>query len=670
MRTAARLLVVWLGLGLAGAGPVQAQPAGDEAEDRAKDAAEDAAEDTAEDAAKSGPAELDEPFEPPPGLDEPFEPPPGLDEAAPAAAAGGLSLPEVDRLELRWGGRIQTDIRFQIEPKSIGLSYDFADHTYYQENQLETGIRRNENIFKLKLDALYGRFAGVVDIDFVWLGQPFEVAGIDDLTLRNRVDSYYFEAHAAYIEATDLIVDGLDLRVGQQLVQWGKADQFNPTNNLNSEDLEDVLLFGQQLANVMARLDYQVPIFMDNLHSTVLSAVLVPIFKPALLVRSAPLGLALTDRLPFASSSLRYQLHTEKAFTANMGWPTLTTSVEPRLPDESFDNMQYAFRLATTLFGQDVAFSYYRGREDIPQPVRNHTVQLAEPFCRRGDPDDCVQGLLQTEATVAFPRIQVVGFNMAGEIPLDWIDDALGGIGYRFELGVYFPQELRMVLDQEELNIGIVQPAGEYDYDGDGEPGGPRPVVIDDEPFAKWTLGLDYSFGPHAMLNLMWVHGMVDDFGAGGFFGDGVVVRDGGVRDHDPDELQGCVIQDRLLGTRECGPRYAREIVRPRIGDYLVLGLDFKFADDRALLRLFGILELTPYYEDRYDEQEGRRVREYLDMFGDGLSMALFPEFNYNFGNGFELGCGALIYLGKNYTKFGDPAAGGSFVFTRARYTY
>jgi hypothetical protein len=49
--------------------------------------------------------------------------------------------------------------------------------------------------------------------------------------------------------------------------------------------------------------------------------------------------------------------------------------------------------------------------------------------------------------------------------------------------------------------------------------------------------------------------------------------------------------------------------------------------------------------------------------------MVLFPEFNYNFGNGLELGAGALVNIGKPYTKFGDPAAGGSVGFMRARYT-
>jgi hypothetical protein len=48
----------------------------------------------------------------------------------------------------------------------------------------------------------------------------------------------------------------------------------------------------------------------------------------------------------------------------------------------------------------------------------------------------------------------------------------------------------------------------------------------------------------------------------------------------------------------------------------------------------------------------------------------IFPEFTYNFGHGFELSAGALVKLGKTQTKFGDPAAGGSEIWTRARFSY
>jgi hypothetical protein len=47
----------------------------------------------------------------------------------------------------------------------------------------------------------------------------------------------------------------------------------------------------------------------------------------------------------------------------------------------------------------------------------------------------------------------------------------------------------------------------------------------------------------------------------------------------------------------------------------------------------------------------------------------VYPEVSYNFGNGLELSSGALLQFGKTYTKFGDPTAGGSVAFARARFS-
>jgi hypothetical protein len=88
------------------------------------------------------------------------------------------------------------------------------------------------------------------------------------------------------------------------------------------------------------------------------------------------------------------------------------------------------------------------------------------------------------------------------------------------------------------------------------------------------------------------------------------------------------------------------------------------------LFRLFAIWDLSGYFEDRWDQAQGRRVRRYLSLFGDGFSAIVFPEFTYNFGTGLELSAGALLQLGKPHTKFGDPATGGHLVYTRARFSF
>ena len=54
-----------------------------------------------------------------------------------------------------------------------------------------------------------------------------------------------------------------------QVVQWGTADMFNPTNNLNAPDLEDPLMFGESVANEMVRHISQVTGALKYAHAEV-----------------------------------------------------------------------------------------------------------------------------------------------------------------------------------------------------------------------------------------------------------------------------------------------------------------------------------------------------------------------------------------------------------------
>ncbi|HET6345230.1 MAG TPA: DUF1302 family protein, partial [Myxococcota bacterium] len=252
--------------------------------------------------------------------------------------------------ELTWGGAVQSDIRARPEEKALG--------GWYNRAALPTGVSRNMNLFKLRLRADGARIAATADLDFLWLGFPPQVRSFDDLAFRERIDPYRLKAHAAYIDIHDAFVPGLDLRIGQQLVNWGKGDQFNPTNNINANDFEDPLLFGVQLANAMIRADYA----MTDTWS--LSAVAVPIFKPAVLPTSASLGLSDTARYPFLEPSVRQKLTASQHFARVDGLPTRVTASRINVPAPSFDNIQAALRLAGSLMNQDVALSYYYGRTD------------------------------------------------------------------------------------------------------------------------------------------------------------------------------------------------------------------------------------------------------------------------------------------------------------------
>jgi hypothetical protein len=475
------------------------------------------------------------------------------------------------------------------------------------------------------------------------------------------------DVNGLYVEGKDLVVHGLDLRIGQQIVSWGVGDQFNPTNNLNPDDLRDPLLFGKQVGNFMAKADY----WINDDWSV--SGVLVPIFKPALLPPTAPFGIAAIDRLPMVDPEIRHRIEAESAFGTSQGYPAVVSSVTPVMPDPTFANMQFAFRVAGTVAGQDVALSYYNGRTDFPQPINNQTSQSTTPVCApQGSP--CTNGLLNTAVTLAYPKMQVVGLNATGEIPISKIKQSLHGIGYRLEGALVFPEAQAISLYNGAVTLGgLMQPAGEYDYQGNG-PGGTRPLVVESTPFMKWVVGLDYAFGSHVYVNAQWVHGLLDEYGAGDFInpghvstpGDvptGYMVRESGVTTSATDTASLCVLYKN-------GDACGREVLRRREGDYAVLGVDLKFLSNKALLRLFGILDVTGYVIDQWDTISMQRVQTNLSPFSSGgYSVVVYPDFNYNFGNGFELGAGALIQLGETYTKFGDPAAGGTVVFTRARFS-
>jgi hypothetical protein len=568
------------------------------------------------------------------------------------------------KLQIKVGGRISSDVRIRIQEKAVGGWYD--------RRVLPIGFSRSENIAGLRLNASVSRFTGVADVDFVFTGLPEDPDGLPGLSSREGLHPYRFEAHGAYLSARDLLFRGFDLKFGYQMVQWGVGDQFNPTNVLNADDLEDPHLFGDQQANLMLKIDYTL------LNVVTFSGVLVPIFRPALLPQSAQLGLADTSRMPFTQDSFRWRVHSEQEMGRRvLDHPTIVGSTRVELPETNLNNMQFAFRVAATIAQQDLSVMYYRGFNDFPIATRNVTtvdasyagceLDPAPPAMREGEPgedEDCIDGVLSTETTLSFPRMQVIGINLTGEIPEV-------GIGYRAEVGVFFPERRTMRIYNPELAPFVS--AGEYDYDGDGESGGGEPPeVLSDKVFAKWTLGLDYRIGGHVMLNAQWVHGMVDEFGAGDFVRPewGEDVRYGEAIGWTPAEADGRpVLLDCATGgvPGQC----AKEIVRPKLADYLVFGVDVSFAREAGLFRLFTLWDLSGYTEKWFDISAGTRTSEHHHPFSKkGFSAVLYPTFMWDFGYGFEVEVGALIKLGQDHTKFGDPAAGGSEVFLKGRYLF
>lgn len=554
-----------------------------------------------------------------------------------AAAAGSM-----DALHLDAG--VSSEWYIRTDDKSAGAFYDRLEQP--------TGLARYEHTLNLKLEARRDGAGLVGDVDMDWLGYGDDrTHTFEDLAERERLWPVRLETHALYLEATNLVVRGMDMRLGSQLAHWGVGDQFNPTNTVNPNNFENVRRFGRQAAVPMARLDYTLPLDgLDVLQDWAVSFVLVPLFRPAILPRSARVGMRRVDRVPFVDEPSRLRLHSEREFAASIGQPTMLAAAQTRLPRARLANMPWALHFGGAIGEHDVGLSYYNGRSDVPQPVLSHTEQDTTSTCDPDNADHCVDGLLRTNVTLAFPRMQVLGLNVAGEAPLR--------LGYRLEVGVYLPTPVRTKITSGDVTLlGLEQPAGEYAY---ATPDGLAPLVVEDRAFAKWTVGLDYTVGPHLYVNAMWVHGLPDEYGAGDFLHTGWSIRSATA-------TPGASLLVCALGQN--GESCIDEIKRPRLGDYLVLGTDFRFANNRALLRLFSVVDLSGYTRDTWDASAETRVSETLGAFSqEGFSMTLYPELAYAFGNGLSLSTGAILLLGDEYTRFGDPAAGGSLVFVSGSY--
>jgi hypothetical protein len=552
-----------------------------------------------------------------------------------------------DRFPVDFGGQFQSDLRLRLGSPEVG--------TWYNEAEPIPGIARNQNLLKIKLNAESGRIAGVADVDLVFMGYPGRMDGIGGLSQRQVIDPYRVEAHALYIEGRDLF-PGWDLKIGQQLAQWGVGDQFNPTNTANANDVEDRLLFGDQLSNFMVRADYTM------FSNWTLSSLLIPVFKPALVPSSGVLGLMEVERLPFWEDEMRWRVHAERETAAELlGTPTVVSQVNPVMPESSFGNMQYMFRLGGWVGMQDVAVSYYKGFADVPQATSTHSILVNDAQCNPADEEECINGILYNTVGLEYVPIQVVGLNLAGEMnPLGWIHHSVQPIGYRVEAALIVPERMEIILTQDELDFALMpQEAGEYDYGLDGA----KPTIVPDTPFMKWAIGLDYTFGRSVYMNAQWVHGMFDEMGAESIFHGGWVSRGGGVDTE--------VLETSLCSLNQDGRDCAWEMSRPRIGDYLVWGSDIRFSNQNGLLRIFTVLDLGGAREEHWDAEKGERVQTFHGAFSEqGFSAVIFPELSYNFGSGFELASGVLLELGERHTKFGDPAAGGSVLWTRARYSF
>ena len=232
-------------------------------------------------------------------------------------------------------------------------------------------ISRNENRLEFYLSYTPNRHIQLVgDIEPVFMGVS-QGSTLDDMASRQMLVPFHVESDAAYVAIIDAL-PGLDFKLGRQVVVWGSADKFNPTNNINPDDLEDRPLFTEPIANQMVVVDYAP--WGDRLWA---QAVYVPLFYPALLPPSAAAGLTDPDApVPYVDEE------DQNAITYLQGYIDRNPNFEPvvtsrvKSPQAHLRNGQAAVKLGSRLGEVDLSASYYYGFHDIPVPVYAQSTQV------------------------------------------------------------------------------------------------------------------------------------------------------------------------------------------------------------------------------------------------------------------------------------------------------
>lgn len=399
-----------------------------------------------------------------------------------------ILMPQSHALAKNWtdmldfSGHIQSDIRFSIENyrgAKNGEGYKF------QTNRNDVEIR-----LKFRPNA---RVEAVIDarLRFYGINQPNKIA---DLYHWNKVEAFNLQLNDAYLAVHGWPSDMVDFKLGNMIQQWGTADLFNPTDNLNARDFSDPLDYTAKVPNQMIEFDIYPTDWLS------LTAVWVPVFRPALLPPSTGLAFAVDTSRDgcFVGAPVpplqRSQVKTLENMFGQINPCSLhfnTPEMNTMMPDLSIANSQVGLKARFQVGLGDVgdinfSLSYYYGRFTFPvayTAVANLT-------------DDLVNaGVIDVNYTVnlMYPRMQVAGFDFSYSADSPYVPGIFG------EMAVIFPEKVVFglgVLRNNQLVNALSM----------------SNVNVDSTPFVKATVGMDYTFASWLYMNVQYVRGFFDEF--------------------------------------------------------------------------------------------------------------------------------------------------------------
>ncbi len=116
---------------------------------------------------------------------------------------------------------------------------EYRNFTYFRNDASDDKINRAEGIIKLEYEKYIGNLGKFfVSPKFTFDNDNYSSSYIDELEEKS-IRRISFNLEEYYVE---LNYSSFDLKIGKQIFAWGKADGFNPTDNLNPRDYIDLFV--------------------------------------------------------------------------------------------------------------------------------------------------------------------------------------------------------------------------------------------------------------------------------------------------------------------------------------------------------------------------------------------------------------------------------------------
>jgi len=305
-----------------------------------------------------------------------------------------------------------------------------------------------------------------------------------------RDDTPVLKVDEAYL---DLFTGKADLRIGIQKFAWGRLDEINPTDNLNTEDVTDPVLREE------SERKQGVPAVKANIYTNIVNCELawIPRYLPYRLPGPNERWFPPVLRVPET-------IETNSIFGPV---PVNATYADIDLPALTLDNSEAGVRLSRSIGGWELSVSYFSGFDSMPvfAVPTELVVELTDPAT--------LQTSIQANLTARpqLKRMQVYGADFS---------TTLGGFTIRGE-GAYFKDkcfvrtaesiypefittDLQQNLMEKFLNTYYATGARRQSFSMD-------PAMTIRKDALKYGLGIDYVRGD-ATISLQIIEERVLDY--------------------------------------------------------------------------------------------------------------------------------------------------------------